>query len=164
MVQSRGSPLREVKLVSKEQIFNRLQDPIGFRLDVASFLGFHHFTPTIGLGCWTGGYMLFCIFACSTCWWQWGAGDGHTHTAMREGLLGRGLPLVVMNDAIWLAWIVLAQVTGTYQSCTCRSNTWGYGGRYINLLTTSHSPAPLVAVSCLSATATSARPAQDARR
>ncbi|KAL1586450.1 hypothetical protein WHR41_05232 [Cladosporium halotolerans] len=45
-------------------------------------------------------------------------------------------------NCIWLCYITLAQTTGAYNNCKCKSSTWGGGGGYIdwNVYNTATSP------------------------
>lgn len=113
-----------------------------------------YFTPTVGMGCRTGSYMIFAVLALFLLLvemgsWRW------THTHPRGKVwLSRGLLVIEVTNAIWVVWIALAQVTGAYRTCACQSSTWGYGGGYINLHTTRHNPAPQTTIYWLAGTST----------
>lgn len=95
-----------------------------------------YFTPTIGLGCRSGGYMIFFILALavfsveSILWWAMSS-----ETPTRKAL-GHLLNLVEVTNTCWLAYILVAQTFGLYRTCTCWSSNWGAGGGYINFKTT----------------------------
>ncbi|KAI9681305.1 MAG: hypothetical protein M1817_002588 [Caeruleum heppii] len=91
-----------------------------------------YFTPTEGLGCRSGGYLIFCIIAVSlliaemTIWF----------TTYRESLMrvyaNRILRLVEAVNASWLVYIIAAQTLGAYRKCSCMASTWGLHGGYID--------------------------------
>ncbi|KAJ4339757.1 hypothetical protein N0V87_002957 [Didymella glomerata] len=64
------------------------------------------FTPTVGLGCRSGGYTVFFT-------------------------ISLGLPAEVVNT-IWLVYIVLSQTFGWYKTCDCVTSGWGGGGGYLD--------------------------------
>lgn len=82
-----------------------------------------YFTPTVGLGCRSGGYMIYFVlasflFTFEMCGWHW----AERHQLVRA--YGSHLLLIVeLINSCWLCWIILAQVTGAYQTCECMAST-----------------------------------------
>lgn len=91
-----------------------------------------YFTPTIGLGCRSGGYIIYFILALSvfltesTIWW---AVPSETRT---RRVLGYLLNVVEVTNTCWLIYIIIAQTFGLYRTCSCWSSSWSGGGGYIN--------------------------------
>lgn len=103
---------------------------VGFAIFGAFYLSY--FTPTVGLGCRSGGYMIFFIIAFSMtaiemfAWWA-----THRRSVLRQyfRLLLRFMELV---NAGWLVYILIAQTFGIYRSCRCMSSMWSSIGGYID--------------------------------
>ena len=94
-------------------------------------------TPTVGLGCRSGGYMVFGILA-STAFlieiagWTANRTSGAISATRRTLLLGARATLVIIEvtNTSWLTYIILAQTFGIYNNCSCRSSTWAGRGGY----------------------------------
>lgn len=91
-----------------------------------------YLTPTVGLGCRSGGYLIFMVVTTLLLvlelafWWS-------TSENGRARQLARGLfPLLESLSALWLLFIVLAQTIGLYRSCMCIASTWDGKGGYID--------------------------------
>lgn len=95
-----------------------------------------YFTPTVGLGCRSGGYLVFFIFALaafsaeSTIWW------GMPTDSPTRKRLGYLLDIIEVTNTCWLIYILGAQTFGLYRTCSCWSSNWARGGGYINFETT----------------------------
>ncbi len=95
---------------------------------VISFL-----TPTVGLGCRSGGYMIFQVFTGALLttelmvWWA-------THrTSPIRAAFNWVLTVGELVSTSWLIYIIMAQIVGSYQSCACKGSTWAGKGGYIDL-------------------------------
>ena len=110
------------------------------------------FTPTVGLGCRSGGYLIFYIIAFSLflieylAWWflpdkSAVLGDqfpNYRQPASRGRFSTRQMleyfvlrPLECFNT-IWLSYIITAQTFGSYQTCSCMGSIWAGRGGYID--------------------------------
>ncbi|KAI9865557.1 MAG: hypothetical protein M1824_002298 [Vezdaea acicularis] len=105
--------------------------------------------PTVGLGCRSGGYMIFgtiAVFSFVLEMSSW-AGEGllerraalhpitssssSTNTySKRFSFLRLFITLAEVTNAAWLVYIIMAQTWGTYNSCACASSNWGHGPYY----------------------------------
>lgn len=91
-----------------------------------------YLTPTVGLGCRSGGYLIFFILALaiflveSILWWAM-----PSETPTRK-VLGYLLNLAEVTNAGWLIYILGAQTFGLYQTCACWASSWASGGGYID--------------------------------
>lgn len=101
-------------------------------------------TPTVGLGCRAGGYVIFgCIslglFAIEgLIWFMLGAPGSTYHTKDTRKYLNRGLRVIELVSTAWLIYIVMAQTVGSYQTCECQSSLWGAWGGYIDIKEAQH--------------------------
>lgn len=98
------------------------------------FCGFaiSYITPTVGVGCRSGGYMIFAILTMSvsilelTIWRLTQASS----KARNVGLwCVRAFEFI---NTCWLIWITLAQTFGFYQTCECLSSAWDPRAGYIH--------------------------------
>lgn len=95
-----------------------------------------YFTPTIGLGCRSGGYTIYFILAFavfsieSITWWAMSS------KLFTWKVLGYFLNLFEVANTGWLAYAIVAQTFGLYRTCACWSSNWASGGGYINFKTT----------------------------
>jgi hypothetical protein len=94
-------------------------------------------TPTVGLGCRSGGYMIFGILAATAfiieiAGWTANRASEATSAIRRTILLGARATLVVLEvtNICWLTYIILSQTFGIYNSCTCRAANWARRGGY----------------------------------
>ena len=90
-----------------------------------------YFTPTVGLGCRSGGYLIFgiLIMAATAGEVLLGLVASANSTLRRTGHLS--LVMLELVNVCWLLWITIAQTFGIYRTCTCLSSAWGPGGGYI---------------------------------
>jgi len=91
-----------------------------------------YFTPTVGVGCRSGGYFVFGTISLGllviemSCWWAFDA----SKREMKEYIvIDRWFfkPIELFNVG-WLAYITMSQTTGAYNKCTCKSSLWMGGG------------------------------------
>lgn len=95
-----------------------------------------YFTPTVGVGCRSGGYFVFgsvslgLLVVEMLCWWAFDASDRKVgvHLAVERYFFK---PIELINVG-WLAYITISQTTGAYNSCRCKSSLWFGGGGYID--------------------------------
>ena len=94
-------------------------------------------TPTVGLGCRSGGYVIFGtialgLFALELLVWAI-IGPPNTPSARsRRNVLNWFFRLGELVSTSWLLYIVMAQTIGSYQTCDCMSSNWGRWGGYID--------------------------------
>ncbi|KAI9782874.1 MAG: hypothetical protein M1816_001655 [Peltula sp. TS41687] len=94
-----------------------------------------YLTPTVGLGCRSGGYLIFLIMTgflliLELAFWWTTAGMG------RARQLARWLfPVLETMSALWLMFIVWAQTIGLFKSCMCVASSWDGKGKYIDFTT-----------------------------
>ena len=90
-----------------------------------------YFTPTVGLGCRSGGYMIFVVIALGLLaiemisWWIVAS------TVIRRRLEVYFFRPAELTNAAWLIYIVIAQTFGSYNNCKCKASTWGGRGGYV---------------------------------
>ena len=109
-------------------------------------------TPTIGLGCRTGGYIVFSTIAAGIfllellAWYFIVAPTKKTPNTVEGQPAGKGLKqrenlkaaldwilgFCELANTAWLIYIVMAQSLGSYQTCDCQASGWGHLGGYIN--------------------------------
>ncbi|MCJ1265791.1 hypothetical protein MMC22_005671 [Lobaria immixta] len=109
-------------------------------------------TPTIGLGCRTGGYVIFSTIATGIfllellTWYFIVAPTKKTPDIIEEqpakkrrkrreniiAVLNWILGFCELANTAWLIYIVMAQSLGSYQTCACQASGWGRPGGYIN--------------------------------
>ncbi|CUS13978.1 unnamed protein product, partial [Tuber aestivum] len=103
---------------------------IVFSCSIGAFI-VSYFTSTIGLGCRSGGYMIFglnaffCLFAEMTAWVFLNPG---TQRRVAQWFLR----FCEFTNSCWLVYIIIAQTFGIYNSCYCKSSTWGGGEGYVD--------------------------------
>lgn len=91
-----------------------------------------YLTPTVGLGCRSGGYLVFMMSTGFLLvlellfWWS-------TARKSRARQLAQWLfPVLETLSALWLLFIVWAQTIGLYKRCTCITSEWDGKGGYID--------------------------------
>ena len=95
-----------------------------------------YFTPTVGVGCRSGGYFVFCLvsivllFTEMLCWWAYHASQQKTEVF--AALDRYFFKFVELGNVGWLAYITISQTTGLYNNCSCKSSIWFGGGGYID--------------------------------
>ncbi|KAI4610018.1 hypothetical protein J4E83_008583 [Alternaria metachromatica] len=102
-----------------------------------------YFTPTIGLGCRSGGYTIFFTVATGLlivemAVWMYFSPEGRrarVEKSLEKTQAKWDLvffrPIELFNT-IWLMYIVMAQVTGLYRTCDCITSNWAGGGGYLD--------------------------------
>lgn len=93
-----------------------------------------YFTPTVGLGCRSAGYILFisltvALALLEACLWNLTDNQNTSFRAWAGGILAVGEAI----NTIWTVFISLAQTLGIYESCECKTNHWGFPGTYIDM-------------------------------
>lgn len=103
-----------------------------------------YLTPTVGLGCRSGGYLLFILITGFLLilellfWWT-------TSRKSRARRLAHWIfPVLETLSALWLFFIVSAQTIGLYKSCACVASEWDGKGGYIDFGTESFYSAHIV--------------------
>ncbi|MCJ1270853.1 hypothetical protein MMC22_010750, partial [Lobaria immixta] len=109
-------------------------------------------TPTIGMGCRSGGYVIFGtiaagIFSLELLTWCFvvkptkieltgmGGQTGNESRKPKERLIAKLdwiFRFCELVNTAWLIYIVMAQTVGSYRTCACQAATWGGQGGYIN--------------------------------
>ncbi|PWW74731.1 hypothetical protein C7212DRAFT_358977 [Tuber magnatum] len=90
-----------------------------------------YYTPTVGLGCRSGGYMIFglgafgCLIMETAAWAFLNPGIGRR-------IAQWVLRLCEFANFCWLVYIIFAQTFGIYNSCRCKSSMWGGAGGYVD--------------------------------
>ena len=91
-----------------------------------------YWTPTVGLGCRSGGYMIFVANAIGLLilemisWWR------VTDPVIRRRLEVFFFRPAELTNTAWLIYIVAAQTFGSYRNCQCQASVWGSRGGYID--------------------------------
>ena len=91
-----------------------------------------YWTPTVGLGCRSGGYMIFVVNAMSLLTFEmiaWWCVPGMVNRQRLEIYFFRPAEL---TNAAWLTYIVAAQTFGSYNNCECKASAWGSRGGYMD--------------------------------
>ncbi|OCL04333.1 hypothetical protein AOQ84DRAFT_324574, partial [Glonium stellatum] len=113
-----------------------------------------YFTPTVGLGCRSGGYLIFfCIslallFLELLVWWASSPVYKHKLQRVEHKMKASFLTIHEYNskewtrrfffipvefiNTTWLIYIVLAQTFGSYRTCECVTSRWAGGGGYLD--------------------------------
>ncbi|CUS13983.1 unnamed protein product, partial [Tuber aestivum] len=86
-----------------------------------------YFTPTVGLGCRSAGYMIFGLNSFVCLFIEIGAWVFLPMGRRREAARWF-LRLCEFTNFCWLMYIITAQTRGTYNNCRCKSSVWGGGG------------------------------------
>lgn len=104
-------------------------------------------TPTVGLGCRAGGYVIFGSIALGLftfellAWFVMSKMDIRvTETPDNQGtrwptILNGVFRLGELVNTAWLVYIVAAQTVGGYQTCSCQLSTWSRWGGYLDFET-----------------------------
>ncbi|KAF2086200.1 hypothetical protein K490DRAFT_45208, partial [Saccharata proteae CBS 121410] len=107
-----------------------------------------YYTPTVGLGCRSGGYLIFCIVSLLLLvleilvWWfvsqpaeyeppQWVQRTQTRLTSHSTWWFAVWFfrPMEIAN-ACWLIYCIMAQTLGSYVNCDCIASNWAGGGGY----------------------------------
>ncbi|KAI9813607.1 MAG: hypothetical protein M1827_003677 [Pycnora praestabilis] len=92
-----------------------------------------YMTPTVGLGCRSGGYVVYFTIAMGTFVVEmliWYLTSRMSLQARQEWRLrfNRILSFADFVNTVWLIYIVLAQTVGSYETCACQASNWAGGG------------------------------------
>lgn len=85
-------------------------------------------TPTVGLGCRSGGYMVYgiaaaiCLLLDMLGWFVIGKWPAKN---IPVGCLSVVVTLCEIGSSSWIIYVILAQTFGFYNSCHCKSSVWG---------------------------------------
>lgn len=93
-------------------------------------------TPTVGLGCRSGGYMIFGLLSLLCFVLEFGTWKFIKQCHRRDRLvLSFDLLLTIFEtfNAAWLVYIIVAQTMGLYNTCECQASIWGRRGGYIDM-------------------------------
>ncbi|CAZ85439.1 unnamed protein product [Tuber melanosporum] len=90
-----------------------------------------YYTPTVGLGCRSGGYMIFGLNA-TGCLILEMAAWAFLHPGTGRRMAQWVLRLCEFTNFCWLVYIIVAQTFGIYNSCRCKSSMWGGAGGYVD--------------------------------
>ncbi|KAH0537566.1 hypothetical protein FGG08_005665 [Glutinoglossum americanum] len=88
----------------------------------------NYFTPPVGLGCRSGGYLIFCVWVTGifvaelVVWWWTSNSEGDEFAARETWERWFFVPAEILS-VCWLLYIITAQTVGLYQNCWC--STWG---------------------------------------
>lgn len=112
-----------------------------------------YFTPTVGLGCRSGGYTVFvsltlALALLETCMWNLTDSQNTSFRAWAGGTLAFGEAI----NTIWTVYISFAQTLGIYESCECKANHWGLSGTYIDMTHQEQTPSDEILVYWLTGT------------
>ena len=97
--------------------------------------------PTVGLGCRSGGYLIFGILTTTTfllemAGWSLEKPGGMSVIRHRSRIALRMIITVIeVVNTSWLIYILMAQTFGTYNSCACKASIWGNHSGYADFET-----------------------------
>lgn len=94
-------------------------------------------SPTVGLGCRSGGYVIFgsialSLFTFELLAWAIIGPPNQSHRRLSREILDWIFTFGEFVNTAWLLYIVMAQTIGSYQTCHCQSSLWGRWGGYID--------------------------------
>jgi hypothetical protein len=91
-------------------------------------------TPTVGLGCRSGGYMIFAVLSIFALVLELVSWPFINRAKMKKHrvALHRFMVLLEAANTTWLAYIIMAQTFGFYKSCRCMTSRWGGAGGYMD--------------------------------
>ena len=90
-----------------------------------------YYTPTVGLGCRSGGYMIFGLNAIG-CLIMEMAAWVFLYPGIGPRIAQWVLRICEFTNFCWLVYIIFAQTFGIYNSCRCKSSMWGGAGGYMD--------------------------------
>ncbi|CUS15639.1 unnamed protein product, partial [Tuber aestivum] len=90
-----------------------------------------YYTPTVGLGCRSGGYMIFGLGAFG-CLIMEMAAWAFLYPGIGRRIAQWVLRICEFANSCWLVYIIIAQTFGIYNSCRCKSSMWGSAGGYVD--------------------------------
>lgn len=91
-----------------------------------------YLTPTVGLGCRSGGYLIFMVNTGALLIFEllfWYMTSRHSPYRKHANWI---FPVLETLSSLWLLFIVLAQTFGFYRRCGCMASTWDGKGGYID--------------------------------
>lgn len=91
-------------------------------------------TPTVGLGCRSGGYMNFAILSLSNfvfelIGWRLLNPYDAKHNKKLLHFIHLFVTITEVVNTGWLVYIIVASTLGLYNSCDCKASIWGPGGQ-----------------------------------
>ncbi|PUU81424.1 hypothetical protein B9Z19DRAFT_971741, partial [Tuber borchii] len=86
-----------------------------------------YYTPTVGLGCRSGGYMIFGLNAIGCLLMEIGAW-AFLYPGIGRRIAQWVLRICEFTNFCWLVYIIFAQTFGIYNNCRCKSSVWGGAG------------------------------------
>ncbi|CUS13977.1 unnamed protein product, partial [Tuber aestivum] len=101
-----------------------------FACSIGAFI-VSYFTPTVGMGCRSGGYMIFGLNALG-CLLMEMAAWVFLHSATKRRVAQWFLRLWEFINFCLLVCIIIAQTFGIYNNCHCKSSLWGGAGGYMD--------------------------------
>ena len=90
-----------------------------------------YYTPTVGLGCRSGGYMIFGLNAIG-CLIMEMAAWAFLYPGIGRRIAQWVLRICEFTNFCWLVYIIFAQTFGIYNDCRCKSSMWGGAGGYMD--------------------------------
>jgi len=90
-----------------------------------------YYTPTVGLGCRSGGYMIFGLNA-TGCLLMEMAAWALLYPGIGRRIAQWVLRVCEFTNFCWLVYIIFAQTFGIYNNCRCKSSMWGGAGGYMD--------------------------------
>lgn len=112
-----------------------------------------YYTPTVGLGCETSGYIIFISLTATlalleTSIWNFTDSYNTSYRAWAGAILAFGEAI----NTIWAVFVSFAQTLGVYESCECRANYWGLSRTYIDMTHQEQTPQDEIIVYWLTGT------------
>ena len=90
-----------------------------------------YYTPTVGLGCRSGGYMIFGLNATGCLLMEMGAW-AFLYPGTGRRIVQWVLRLCEFTNFCWLVYVIFSQTFGIYNNCRCKSSMWGGAGGYMD--------------------------------
>ena len=92
-----------------------------------------YFASPVGLGCRSGGFLIFGLLTAGTAIGEDCIELFRIHNSKLRHLAAQTLLLLESVNVCWLEWITLAEMFGFHQTCRCRSTTYSTSGGYIRV-------------------------------
>jgi hypothetical protein len=89
-------------------------------------------TPTVGMGCHSGGYMIFVVIAVALFIGEMTAWFLLARDSILRIYADGVLTMAEAVNTIWLLYITIAQTYGLYETCDCKGAIWDSLGGYID--------------------------------
>lgn len=90
-------------------------------------------TPTVGLGCHSGGYLIFVIIAFALFFLEAGAWIAWPRDCYQRRWANTFMVIGETLSTCWLVYITFAQAFGLYETCDCITSNWSSLGGYVDL-------------------------------